>query len=151
MFQIASFKIICTDSTKILFSQILLKYFFFSKLGSAGLNYHLSKPSFFTDPYWAGVSNKHCLLTFFHSHTFSVLENIEKFLNFSHTCLYEPCYRYVTDCRSRGCDLFPALSHNFAEIDHEIFLRPFSYLPLIQQGLLSATRENMCTKYWFTT
>ena len=28
MFQIASFKIICTDSTEILFSQILLKSFF---------------------------------------------------------------------------------------------------------------------------
>ena len=42
-----------TDSTVI----------FFSKLRSAGLNYNL--PSFFTDPYCAGVSNKHCLLTFF--------------------------------------------------------------------------------------
>ena len=63
MFQISSFKIICTDSTEIWFSQILL--IFFSKLGSAGLNYHLPKLSFFTDPYCAGVSNKHCLLTFF--------------------------------------------------------------------------------------
>ena len=53
MFQIASFKVFCTDSTKILFSQILLKSFF-SKLGSAGLNYHLPKLSFFTDPYCAG-------------------------------------------------------------------------------------------------
>ena len=43
----------CTDSTEI----------FFSKLRSAGLNYNL--PSFFTDSYCAGVSNKHCLLTFF--------------------------------------------------------------------------------------
>ena len=34
---------------------------FFSKLRSAGLNYDL--PSFFTDSYCAGVSNKHCLLT----------------------------------------------------------------------------------------
>ena len=33
---------------------------FFSKLRSAGLNY-----KFFTDSYCAGVSNKHCLLTFF--------------------------------------------------------------------------------------
>ena len=63
MFQIASFKIIGTDSTEILFSQILLN--FFSKLGSTGLNYHLPKRSFFTDPFCAGVSNKHCLLTFF--------------------------------------------------------------------------------------
>ena len=37
---------------------------FFSKLRSAGLNYNL--PSFFTESYCAeGVSNKHCLLTFF--------------------------------------------------------------------------------------
>ena len=60
MFQIASLKAIFTDSTEILFS----------KLSSAGLNYHLSKLSFFTDPYCAGggggSSNKHCLLTFFH-------------------------------------------------------------------------------------
>ena len=44
MFQIASFKIICTDSTEILFS----------KLRSAGLNYHLPKCNFFTFPYLAG-------------------------------------------------------------------------------------------------
>ena len=43
----------CTDSTEI----------FFPKLRSAALNYNL--PSFFTDSYCAGVSNKHCLLTFF--------------------------------------------------------------------------------------
>ena len=65
MFQIASFKIICADSTEILFSQILSN--FFSKLGSAGLNYHLPKPKFFHWPllWGGGVSNKHCLLTFF--------------------------------------------------------------------------------------
>ena len=45
--------IVCTDSTEM----------FFSKLSSAALNYNL--PSFFTDSYCAGVSNKHCLLTFF--------------------------------------------------------------------------------------
>ena len=44
---------VCTDSTEI----------FFLKLRSAGLNYNL--PSFFDDFYCAGVSNKHCLLTFF--------------------------------------------------------------------------------------
>ena len=43
---------VCTDSTEI-----------FSKLRSAGLNYNL--PSFFTDSYCAGVSNNHCILTFF--------------------------------------------------------------------------------------
>ena len=53
-----SIKIICTDSTEILFS----------KLRSAGLNYHLPKQNLFTFPYCAGVgvSNKHCLLTVFH-------------------------------------------------------------------------------------
>ena len=78
MFQIASYKIICTDSTEILFSQILLKSFF-SKIGSAGLNYYLAKKqlpklSFFTDSYCAGVSNKHCLLTFFISVVFKGLK-----------------------------------------------------------------------------
>ena len=43
---------VCTDSTEI-----------FSKLRSAGLNYNLL--CFFTDSYCAGVSNKHCFLTFF--------------------------------------------------------------------------------------
>ena len=44
---------VCTDSTEI----------FFSKLRSAGLNYNMQ--SFFTDSFCAGVSYKHCLLTFF--------------------------------------------------------------------------------------
>ena len=44
---------VCTDSTEI----------FLSKLRSPCSNYKL--PSFFTDSYCAGVSNKHCLLTFF--------------------------------------------------------------------------------------
>ena len=56
-------KIICTDSTEILFSQILLK-FFYSKLGSAGLNYHLPKPFFSLTLTVRGISKKHCLLTF---------------------------------------------------------------------------------------
>ena len=45
---------VCTDSAEI----------FFSKLRSAGLNYNL--PSFFSlNLTVRGVSNKHCLLTFF--------------------------------------------------------------------------------------
>ena len=44
---------VCTDSTEI----------FLSKLRFSCSNYNL--PSFFTDSYCAGVSNKHCLLTFF--------------------------------------------------------------------------------------
>ena len=51
------YNFLCTYSTEV-----------FSKLRSAGLNYNL--PSFFTESYCAGggggVSNKHCLLTFFH-------------------------------------------------------------------------------------
>ena len=44
---------VCADSTEI----------FLSKLSSFCSNYNLS--SFFIDSYCAGVSNKHCLLTFF--------------------------------------------------------------------------------------
>ena len=45
MFQIASFKTICTDSTEILFSQILLKYFFKTKVCWFELS--LAKTKFF--------------------------------------------------------------------------------------------------------
>ena len=31
------------------------------------------------------------------------------------------------------------------------FVRPFSYLQLIQESMLSVTSESMCTKYWLTT
>ena len=41
-------------------------------------------------------------------------------------------------------------SHTFVEIDHEIFLRSFSSLPLIQEGLLSVISENMYKKHWLT-
>ena len=40
-------------------------------------------------------------------------------------------------------------SHTFVEIDCEIISTAF-ILPLIQEGLLSVTRESMCTKYWLT-
>ena len=45
---------VCTDSAEI----------FFLKLSSAALNYNL--PSFFTDSYCGGVSNKHFFIDFFH-------------------------------------------------------------------------------------
>ena len=64
MFQIASFKIICTDSTEIFFSQILLKSFFF-KTRVCWFELSLAKTKCFIDPYCAWVSNKHCLLDFF--------------------------------------------------------------------------------------
>ena len=41
--------------------------------------------------------------------------------------------------------LIPAWSHTFMEIDHEIISPPFCWI--IQEGLLSVTRERMCTKY----
>ena len=44
----------------------------------------------------------------------------------------------------------PARSHTFAEIDHEIISTAILLLPLIQEGLLSVTRESMCTKHWLT-
>ena len=49
----AVYNFVCTDSAEI----------FFSKLRSAGLNYNL--PSFSLNLTVRGVSNKHCLLTFF--------------------------------------------------------------------------------------
>ena len=36
----------------------------------------------------------------------------------------------------------------FVEIDLEIFSMVSLLLQLIQEGLVSVTRENMCTKYW---
>ena len=46
--------------------------------------------------------------------------------------------------------LFLAWSHTFVEIDHEIISTVISFLPLIQEGLLSVTSESMFTKYWLT-
>ena len=83
MFKIASFKILCTDSIEILFSQILL--IFFSKLGSAGLNFHLPKLSFFTDPYCAGrgaglIDYFHCnMVTAMLRFNFSFTREIRRF------------------------------------------------------------------------
>ena len=46
--------------------------------------------------------------------------------------------------------LIPAQSHTFVEIDHKIISTIILLLPLIQEGLLSVTSENMCKKYWLT-
>ena len=40
-----------------------------------------------------------------------------------------------------------AQSHTFLEIDHEIISTAILLLPLIQEGLLSVTRESMCMKW----
>ena len=53
MFQNASFKIIYKDSTEILFSEILLKSFFF-KTRACWFELSLAKTIFFIDPYRAG-------------------------------------------------------------------------------------------------
>ena len=45
----------------------------------------------------------------------------------------------------------PAPTHTFMEIDHEITSMIILLLPLIHEGLLSVTRESMCTKYWLCT
>ena len=44
--------------------------------------------------------------------------------------------------------LIPARSHAFVEIDNEIISMVILLLPLIQEGLLSITRENMNTNFW---
>ena len=46
--------------------------------------------------------------------------------------------------------LIPALSHTFMEIDHEIISMVILLLLLIQERLLSVTRESMFMKYWLT-
>ena len=55
--------------------------------------------------------------------------------------------RYMSDCRSRGREFDPGPVPYFCGD----FLRPFSSLPLIQEGLLSVTSESMCMKYLLTT
>ena len=65
---------VCTDSTEI----------FFSKLRSAGLNYNL--PSFFTDSFCAGVSNEHCLLTFFISTMKTLKISLNYWWKFNNEC-----------------------------------------------------------------
>ena len=55
-----------------------------------------------------------------------------------------------SNCRSKGCEFPPSLSHTFVDIDHEIISMVILLLPLIQEGLLSVTHESMCTKYWLT-
>ena len=56
---------VCTDSTEI-----------FSKLRSAGLNYKL--PSFSLTLTVRGVSNKHCLFTFFIGNYYELTCSVEK-------------------------------------------------------------------------
>ena len=43
-----------------------------------------------------------------------------------------------------------ARSHTFVEIDHEIIPTVIVFLRLIQEGMLSVTRDSMCMKYWLT-
>ena len=50
-----------------------------------------------------------------------------------------------SNCRSKECEF-----NTFLETDHEIISMVILLLPLIQEGLLSVTSENMCTKDWLT-
>ena len=43
--------------------------------------------------------------------------------------------------------LIPAWSHTFVEIDHEIISTVILLFLLIQEGLLSVTKESICMKY----
>ena len=52
------------------------------------------------------------------------------------------------DCSSTDVSLIPAQSHTLVEIDNEIISMVILLLPLIQEGLMSVTRESLCTKYW---
>ena len=47
-----------------------------------------------------------------------------------------------SDCRSRGCEFYHGPVPSFLELDHEIFSMVILLLPLIQDGLLSVTRES---------
>ena len=55
------------------------------------------------------------------------------------------CGIFILDASS-----IPARSHTFEAIDHEIISVAILFPPLIQEGLLSVTRERMCTKHWLT-
>ena len=46
--------------------------------------------------------------------------------------------------------LIPTQSHTFMEINHETFTAVILFLLLIQEGMLSVTKESMYTKYWST-
>ena len=54
------------------------------------------------------------------------------------------------DCRSRVCEFDPARPYTFVGIDNEIFYMVILLLPLIQEGLVPVTSENMSRKYWLT-
>ena len=45
----------------------------------------------------------------------------------------------------------PAQSHTLVKIDHEMISTVILLFPLIQEGLLSVTRERLFTKYWLTS
>ena len=55
----------------------------------------------------------------------------------------------TADPRETGSIL--ARSHTFVEIDREMMSTVIILLPLIEEGLLSVTRESMCMKNWLNT
>ena len=57
----------------------------------------------------------------------------------------------MSGCGSRDRKFKPQLSHvQFLEIDHEIITVVMLPLLVIQEGKLSVTGKNTCTKYWLT-
>ena len=50
--------------------------------------------------------------------------------------------------RPKVVSLILARPHTFVKVDYEIFSAVILHLQLIQERLLSVTRESMCTNYW---
>ena len=49
-----------------------------------------------------------------------------------------------------AASLIPTWFYTFVEIDHEMISTVILLLPLIQEGMVSVTRQSMCTNYWLT-
>ena len=67
-----------------------------------------------------------------------------------------PCFHravcIMSDGTSRDQVFQSQLDHiTFVDIDCEIIYAVILHLPLIQEGQLSVTDKNICTKYWLTT
>ena len=61
--------------------------------------------------------------------------------------IHKKLFRVVSKFADTGVmSLILARLHTFVETDHKIFSVIY-LLPLIQEGLLSVIRENMCTEY----
>ena len=70
------------------------------------------------------------------------------YVSFKSSTLLHPVMQWVASpTADPGVRSFiPAQSHTFMKNDNEIIFTVILFLPLIQEGLLSVTNENMCTK-----